>query len=203
LIDLSKMLQIEEFSEVIPGAASTAYTQEGSDKLEATFLLKGINLDHEGGITTKDMDKVHLAPAKNAHRYLLKAGDVVVMARGSAIRVALADSEVEAKQVIASANFLIIRPDVAKVLPEVLVAYLHSDVGKSALVALSSGAAIQHVPTSKLRSLKVPVPSMEQQKKIAEIFYASNAAYETTIALAEQQKKTSMACMLDLMMGDA
>ena len=197
------MLKVEDFSQVIPGAAKSIYGQEPSGELEKASLLRGMNLDLDGGISSEGMEEVYLSPTKNTDRYLLRAGDVVVMARGSAIRVSLVDKALEQKRVVASANFLIIRIDVGKVQPEVLVAYLNSVVGQAAMLSLSTGAAIQHIPTSKLRNLQIPVPVKSLQNQITNIFHASKEAYKATLALAEQQKKTASASMLGLMMEDA
>jgi restriction endonuclease S subunit len=196
---LHRVLKVEEFSKVFPGAARSLYVQEASQELQKVYLLKGINLDQDGGITTNEMEEVYLSPNKNSDRYLLKSGDVVIMARGSAIRVSLVDTDVEQKNVIASGNLLIIRPNIDKVQSEVIVAYLRSIVGQASLLSLSQGAAIQHIPTSKLRALEVPVPLRAKQIQIANIFHASKEAYQATIALAEQQKKTASTSMLSLM----
>lgn len=196
-------LRIEDVAKVIPGAAKGLYNQEPVEALNKAFLLKGVNLDQDGGVQPEGMEEVYLSPGKNTDRYLLKANDIVVMARGSAMRVSLVDEAVEQKNVIASANFLIIRPRSELVKSEVIVAYLNSEVGRSRLLAQSTGAGIQHIPTASLRDLKIPVPSCKEQERIALIFHASIDAYRTTLELADQQKATASAAMLTLMMGES
>jgi hypothetical protein len=195
------MKRVEDCSVIIPGAAKSVYQAEPEAGMEAVRLLKGMNLDQDGGISTTDMDEVYMSLSGRAERYMLKEGDVVLMARGSAMRVSLVDKGVAEKHIIASANFLIIRPKLDLIKPEVIVAYLNSPMGQAAMRALSTGAAIQHIPTSKLRSLEVPVPALTEQGQIAQVFHASKEAYKATLALAEQQKKAASASMINLMMG--
>ena len=199
----SQMLTINEISQVIPGAAKGVYNLDIAASKERTHLLKGNNLDSEGGISTEVMDQVEFSTTRNIERYILQEGDVVVMARGSAIRAGCVTKQVAQKRVIASANFIIIRPNSDEVKGEVIAAYLNSIIGQQRLQSLSKGSAIQHIPTSSLRELEIPVPAMELQQKISDIFYANREAYQATLALAEQQKRTANASMLNMMLDVA
>jgi len=199
----SEMKRISQIAQIIPGAAKGVYSVDIDASKDLIHLLKGSHLDSEGGISTDDMDQVAFSATRNIDRYILQKGDVVLMARGSAIRAGFVSTEIAQKRVIASANFIIIRPNTEDVQGEVIVAYLNSIVGQQRLQSLSTGSAMQHIPTSSLRELEIPVPSKQVQQKISDIFYANREAYQATLALAEQQKRTANASMLNMMLDVA
>ncbi len=194
---------LNQVAQLIPGAARGAYSDEVSNNSDLAYVLKGNGLDADGGIHADAMSRVSIAAARNADRYILQEGDVVVLARGSAIRAGFVTNEVADKKVMASANFIIIRPNKEIIQGEVIAAYLNSTLGKQQLQSLSKGAAIQHIPISSLRDLEIPIPAMQLQKTITDIFYANREAYQATLALAEQQKRTANASILNLMLKAA
>lgn len=195
----SRAALIKDVVSLIPGAAKSVYSLGQEDGEQAIKLLKGINLNKEGEISVDNMDSIVLLDAKNPERYILQAGDVVIMARGSSIRASYVSEEVAKSRVMASANFIIVRPNPLEICGEVIAAYLNSEVGASRLQSLSKGATIQHISTSDLKNLEVPTPSKETQASISEIFHANQEAYQATIALAEQQKQTANTTMLTMM----
>lgn len=190
---------LEQVSTIISGVANNAYTDLENDECQHVYLLKGNDLDQNGFISLKSMEQVYLSNSQKSSRYILENGDVVVLARGSAMRAGFVTKEIASLGVIASANFIILRSNKSEVKGEIISAYLNSEVGREHLLTLSKGAVIQHIPASDLKSMKIPVPSLDIQDKICEIFYATHAAYEATLELAEQQKRTSNALILNLM----
>lgn len=199
----NQVKRLGDISKIIPGASKTAYSSELGAEAEKAYLLRGNNLDAEGGIDIAGVEPVSLSSARDAERFLLREGDVVVMARGSAIRASFVSREVAQKRLIASANFIIVRPNLTEVLGEVIAAFLNSVVGSHQLQAMSKGAVIQHIPASEFRELEIPVPSMPVQKTISDLFYANREAYQATMALAEQQKRVANAAILNMMLVEA
>jgi len=199
----NQMKKLGQISQVIPGAAKGVYIADVAKNPNTIHLLKGSNVNSEGSISTEGMERAVLSSSKNTDRYILQEGDVVVMARGSAIRAGFITREVAEKGIIASASFIIIRPNKDEIQGEVIVAYLNSSLGQHRLLALSIGAAIQHIPTSSLKEMEIPVPALVTQKIISDIFYASREAYQATLALAEQQKRTANASILNMMLDAA
>ena len=47
----------------------------------------------------------------------------------------------------------------------------------------------------------IELPGLNKQNEIAELFHASNQAYQSTLNLAEQQKKVSTAYITQLIKG--
>jgi len=88
-----------------------------------------------------------------------------------------------------------------ELLGEVLVAYFNSAVGQSLLDTISTGAIITNISLSSIKKLVIELPELNIQNEIAELFHASNQAYQSTLNLAEQQKKVATAYITQLMKG--
>jgi len=193
-------IKIENIADIFVGRANGVYKREGVAESDP-LLLQGADISKDGEMTTKNMIRVKITSTRNLDPYFLKPNDVVILSRGSSIRACYIDKEIGNAKVLASANTIIIRTNKEKIRGEVLAAYFNSEVGKDSLQASSTGAVIHHIPASVLRNIEIPLPSKQKQDNIAELFYAGREAYKSTLTLAEQQKKTVEAKMIDLMQG--
>jgi restriction endonuclease S subunit len=193
-------VKLSRVADIIPGAAKSAFKVVDNEQVSKGLLMKGTNLGKKGLINLADAESIEYQKSSRVTRCVLMEGDVVVMSRGSFIRPGLVTADVASKNVIASPNFLIIRPK--DILGEVIAAWLSTTSGAVKLGALSVGAAIQHIPASSLRELEIHVPSIEDQAKIKEIYLASQEYYVSTIALAEQQWLAASARINQLANGE-
>ena len=119
------------------------------------------------------------------------------------LRAAYVDGTTAQLGVLASANFLLLRPKKEQLLGETLVAFLNSQLGIAMLERMNTGAVIQNISASSLKKTEIPLPTLHDQQRLAELFHARNLAYMDTLALAEQQKKAADACIEQLLKGDA
>jgi hypothetical protein len=184
-------LPLNQFCDIFPGLASSGSKDEEQVSENGVKLLRGQDISAEGVISLDTMKVVDVSARKNIHRQLLQTGDIVLMSRGSGIRLAVVNANVANEKVVAFANFIVIRPSSDHILPEALLAYFESSYGHKSLMALNQGAALMHIPTAALRELEVPIPSPKKQEDIKAFYLAAKTAYVDTLALAEQQKQTS------------
>lgn len=68
--------------------------------------------------------------AEKLHDNVLKVGDIVLMSRGSNMRAAIVNQQDADKDLIASPNCLVLTANLNYVLPEVIVAFLNSELGQ-------------------------------------------------------------------------
>ena len=190
--------QLERISTLFSGVSNKVYSEKEIPNSKEVILLTGNNLTHDGIISLEDAIKVFITDSEKLEKVLLKENDVILLARGPAIRAGIVSKEMAAQGVVANANFIIIRPDESQVKGEMLVAYFNSGYGHNQLMKLSKGAVIQHIPASILKTLEIPVPTNKFQKRIVEIYHASIDAQQSTMELLKQQKKTSNAMILNL-----
>ena len=101
-------------------------------------------------------------------KYCLQDGDVILSKNSAPFKVATADAN--DGQILVNGNLYIIRLKQDLILPYYLQAYLQSENGQNALKGISQGTSFSTISVDALRSLEIPLPPMEVQKKIADEF---------------------------------
>lgn len=190
-------------NELTTGATNALFEKSAQSAEKTSYLLTGSSLNTNGEIIQQQLGIVTLKEGKDVQRFILKEGDVVLLAKGNSIRAGYVTAAIAKLNVLASANFILLRPRNNELLGEVLVAFFNSPEGQSLLDATSTGAAIKNISLSNIKKLEIALPELSKQQEISELFHASNRAYQSTINLAEQQKKAASACISQLMKGQA
>lgn len=107
----------------------------------------------------------------STERQWLRSGDLILSKNGAPFKVAVADIP-DGRTVLASGNLYIIRLDIERVDPYFVAAFLASEDGKRSLECMSVGTTIPSLSLRNLRSVQVPVPDMETQRRVAERYRA-------------------------------
>lgn len=188
-------------NELTTGATNALFEKNESNSEGAMRLLTGSSVNLNGEIIEQQLSEIIIKEGKDIQRFLLKEGDVVLLAKGNSIKAGYVTKAIADLNVIASANFILLRPNNNELLGEVLVAYFNSSVGQSQLDTISTGAIITNISLSSIKKLVIELPGLNKQNEIAELFHASNQAYQSTLNLAEQQKKVSTAYITQLIKG--
>ncbi|SFT62945.1 Type I restriction modification DNA specificity domain-containing protein [Pseudoalteromonas sp. DSM 26666] len=188
-------------NELTTGATNALFEKNESNSEGAMRLLTGSSVNLNGEIIDQQLSEIIIKKGKDIQRFLLKEGDVVLLAKGNSIKAGYVTKAIADLNVIASANFILLRPNNNELLGEVLVAYFNSSVGQSQLDTISTGAIITNISLSSIKKLVIELPGLNKQNEIAELFHASNQAYQSTLNLAEQQKKVSTAYITQLIKG--
>ncbi|MTI13154.1 restriction endonuclease subunit S domain-containing protein [Sansalvadorimonas verongulae] len=198
---MEKQLQ-ELCSAIITGATNSTYETVNED--EATHhVLLGSAINYQGGVIASELKPVVLhLPKKPIIRFQVEEGDVVILARGNAIRSAYITKEIAERNVIVSANFILLRPRSSDLLGEAIVAYFNTPAGKSLLEGMSRGGVINNISASSLKKFSFPHSSLFQQERAIELFRASRDVYQSALQLAEQEKRTAEACIFQLLNGE-
>ena len=188
-------------NELTTGATNALFEKNENNVEDALHLLTGSSVNLNGEIIEQQLSQVTIKDGKDIQRFLLQEGDVVLLAKGNSIKAGYVTTNIAKLNVIASANFILLRPNNDELLGEVLVAYFNSAVGQSVLDTISTGAIITNISLSSIKKLVIELPELNKQNEIAELFHASNQAYQSTLNLAEQQKKVATAYITQLMKG--
>lgn len=119
--------------------------------------------------------------------YLLQEGDVLLPARGTAIRTAIFHRQ--KYPCIASSNVIVIRPD-AKLLDGLyLKIFLDSPLGNKMISGAQQGTAVMNISYRDLNILEIPVPPLEEQQRAAAEYVEELKKYKETVAAAEERWK--------------
>lgn len=122
---------------------------------------------------------------RKVSNYLLQEGDVVLPARGTAIRTAVFHKQ--GYPCIASSNLIVIRPN-PKMLDSVyLKIFLDSPIGNKMISSAQQGAGVMNISYKDLRVLEVPIPPMETQQAVTKEYLEELQNYRETVAAAERR----------------
>lgn len=123
-------------------------------------------------------------------RYCAKNNDLLIAKTGAIGKVAVANLE-EGERLFVGGNFYIIELDKEKVEPYFLKAFFESERGREALKSIAVGQALPSIKIGDLKEMQIPLPPMEEQKKMAR---ECKAALEK-IANAKVQLNEAVKCL--------
>jgi len=152
-------IQLSNFAEILLGYAFRGAIEE--DLHGNCCVLQAKNIDQSG---TLSYDFVKTSLEKKKSRAYVKDKDIVLSNRGT-FRAGLYKGN--DKDLIASSSVYLIRvQDNTKVLPEYVEIFLNSKFGQAELESINSGTLIRSLPKGDLLNLKIPLPSIKDQKMI-------------------------------------
>ena len=194
------LMKLDNVLSVKVGVAQFETTDESVNNLAQVGLVNGANISELGDLDFVDAElKYVYVSAEKLHDNVLKVGDIVLMSRGSNMRAAIVNQQDADKGLIASPNCLVLTANLNYVLPEVIVAFLNSELGQKTLDSLSTGATIKNVPARKIKDIDLRVPDLAVQNKIAQIFKQNIETLKSLKVLQMQQKITANAAIQKLM----
>lgn len=117
--------------------------------------------------------------------YLLQEGDVLLPARGTAIRTAVFHEQ--KYPCIASSNVIVIRPNDRMLDSTYLKIFLDSPIGNKLISGAQQGMVVMNISYKDLNVLEIPIPPMEQQRKVVEEYIKELRRYTGTIAAAQKR----------------
>lgn len=123
------------------------------------------------------------AKASELSRHFLVVGDVVAARRGELGRCAVVDAASEG--LICGTGSALIRPDSTRLTPRFLALAFGSRRNKDALALASVGSTMDNLNADIVSALRVPVPPIDEQRRIAAYLDEQTAKIDTLIAETE------------------
>lgn len=163
----------------------------GDEMRCAAVGLRAIAAD---GLDLSRLDSVFPPSPLQKNELQIQPGDVLLAARGTEPRAAIAPTFAEPQPLYISSNVFLLRPNPDVLLPETLWAWLTSPAGRAAIERVAHSSTRQMVITrSVLDSLVIPVPSIEEQQALAAVIRAAQTAYTAALEAAEQARRVLFA----------
>ena len=100
-------------------------------------------------------------------KYCIHSNNLILSKNGYPYKVAVAQVK-NNQTVLANGNLFIIELDEEKINPYYLKAYFDSEQGIATLKSITVGATIPNIGVDSLKKIIIPVPSLEEQERIAE-----------------------------------
>lgn len=148
------------------------------------LILSNIN---DGVITLNNDDQYLREIPLKLEKYCIKNNSILLSKIGMPnFKSAVAQID-DGTKVVANGNLFIIELDENKVNPFYIQAFFASDIGKTILKSIYTGSTIPTITLDKLKKIIIPLPSLEEQKVIAQKYAA---ALDELILLNRKVEKT-------------
>ena len=175
--------QLREIADVqlgitLRGADSSRHHPDGTHQ-----LIRIGDLSDDGFVRISEPNLIKLDDA-TAHRSGLRAGEVLLAARGTRMTAAVFDGGVSA---VAGSQFLVLRPHGGVLLPAYLRWFLNLPSTQENLNARARGSYVRSLSSSALGELEIPLPPLPRQRAIAELHELGLREKQLMEALAVQR----------------
>jgi type I restriction enzyme S subunit len=162
------------------GTATPYYTDD-----TGIPYLYGVNIKNNR-INKKSLRYITPEFHKKQLKTNLKIGDLLMVQSGHVGETAIVTEEF----VDSNCHALIVTKLMQdKMLPDFINFYFSSGIGKSKLEALKVGSTIIHINTNDLKKFKIPLPSFQEQQKIAQFLQSIDKKIDTVAQQVEQTKQ--------------
>lgn len=137
-------------------------------------LLRGSNLSSEVGVRLDDDGLVFVDPelAGQFSRSIAHEGDLVFTCWGTINQVGLIDSRAQYREYLVSNKQMKLTPNSDRVLPLFLYYWFSGPEGQAAILAGGIGSSVPGFNLGQLRQMKVPIPSLEEQRQVIDVLSA-------------------------------
>ena len=168
------------------GSLTTIFRGKAVGKKDPTGNIGVINISNIGEyeIDYSELDYIEEEERKVSN-YLLNSGDLLIPARGTAIRIAI--FEEQSFPVIASSNVIVIRANDGRLSTTFLKLFLDSPLGRKMLLARQQGTTVMNISYKELNDIEIPLPTIEEQEEIANEYKYELDIYKDTIYKAEKR----------------
>lgn len=122
---------------------------------------------------------------RKLRNYILEDGDILVPARGTAVRTAIFKKQ--DYPCIASSNLVVIRPRSDLLNSVYLKMFFDSPLGGKLLESAQQGTSVINLSYKDMQSLEIPLPDIEKQEALAKEYQAELAVYLESISNAENR----------------
>lgn len=122
---------------------------------------------------------------RKVSNYLLREGDVLLPARGTAFRTAVFHEQ--KYPCIASSNLIVIRPDIKMLNSIYLKIFLDSPIGNKTVSSAQQGTTVMNISYKDLKNLEVPLPSIDNQHNIVQEYLTELTKYQETLNAAKMR----------------
>ena len=169
---------IGDVAEVFRGKAVTRKDPDGNIGVVNISNLGDYEIDYAGLEHLQEEER-------KVFNYLLQEGDVLLPARGTAIRTAVFHTQ--SYPCIASSNLIVIRPDTRILDSTYLKIFLDSPIGNKLISSAQQGTTVMNISYRDLKVLEVPIPPLNTQKAVVKEYLEELTKYREAIAAAEKR----------------
>lgn len=174
------------------GTVASIFRGKAINKKDIHGNIGVVNISNIGDYEIDYSSLEHLdEEERKVTNYLLQTGDLLIPARGTAIRVAIFKEQTY--PCIASSNVIVIRSIDKSLSTTFLKLFFDSPLGRKMLLARQQGTAVMNISYKELNHIEIPLPSIEEQKFLAEEYEKELEVYKKAIQVAESRWSSTLA----------
>ena len=174
------------------GVATPHYTEDP----DGITYIQGFNVT-EGGFNLTGIKKVTRAFHKKNSKSSLREGDLLTIQTGDIGLTTIVTKELEGS----NCHALIISRFKEMILPQFMLYYYNSSIGRNRFRVIETGTTMKHINTGDLVKFSIPVPSQPEQQRIVSVLSLWDAAIAKQTALIEQLTLRKRGLMQQLLTG--
>ncbi len=192
-----EVLRVKDAGKVQAGRQRSPHFTEG----ELHPYLRVANI-YDGYIDSSDVKQM-MFTEEEFHRYRLRKGDILINEGQSLDLVGRCAKYIGVPPDCCFQNTLIrFRPNGSIHDDFCLILFAHLQKSGAFAKIASQTTSIAHLGVTRFANILAPVPAIDEQKKIAEIFFAWDAVIDKTRKLITVNKNRKKALMQQLLMGN-
>lgn len=196
-------LPIVKLGEILPASYKNGIYKNSDFYGDGTRILRITDFDNNGNLVNRDLRRLELTP-KEVKNYQLQNQDIVVNRVNSLTHLgkSILWNEDRDEDIVYESNMMRIEADTTTILPEFLIRVLQSHNARSHFRKVAKRAVAQcSISQQDVKSLKFPLPTVLEQKKIAQILSTWDQAITATEHLLENSQKRKKGLMQQLLTG--
>lgn len=134
-----------------------------------------------------DLESVEVIPVKNADRYMVESGDIIIASRGTAYKVAIVPDHNE--PLVLSNMFIRIRIKDKAYKPEYIKVFLDSPVGVALIEGMKKGGTVKALTTRDIEDIEFPDIEIDGQEGIIQTVKEAENKYYNLLEQAQGMLK--------------
>lgn len=168
------------------GEVATVFRGKNVPRKDPTGRFGVVNISNlrEYSIDYDGLDHLNEEERK-LRTYILEDGDILVPARGTAVRTAIFKKQ--DYPCIASSNLVVIRPRSDLLNGVYLKMFLDSPLGGKLLESAQQGTSVINLSYKDMQSLEIPLPEITKQEALAKEYQAELTMYLESVSEAESR----------------
>jgi restriction endonuclease S subunit len=178
----AKLIKLREIASIRIGYPFRGSLERDPEGTVGVVQMKDINKYNK--LDLSELYKVQIEDLNEQH--WLRRGDILFRSKGVSNTAALVEQDL--KQVVASSHLTVIRINSRSVDPGYVVWYINHPYGQSQIKRFSQGTSLQMVTNSELGEVKIDLPSLKEQKLIAEVAALSCREQQIMEELTQKRK---------------
>ena len=190
--------EVRELNEICSKTISYGIVQTGPEVANGIPCIRVVDLSKKH-MNTSDMIKTSEKIHQSYKKTILEKDELVMALRGEIGLVRIIEDDLSGINI--TRGIARLAPKKNWVIPDFLLWAMRSYEVKKDLSRKSGGSALQEISLTALRKVKITLPPLPEQQKIAKILATWDKAIDTTERLIDNSKQQKKALMQQLLTG--